>query len=124
MIQNPIIAGKKLPELTNPAGAENIQSGYEAIDGSGNKIMGALESVQTVTLTPSISVSLRGYGSAQGDNAYSYFGRSFTKGDVFVSTDGKLILYLEEANSLNWANASPNAISLTSGSPKNFYKIK
>lgn len=124
MIQNPIIAGKKLPELTNPAGAENIQSGYEAIDGSGNKIMGALESVQTVTLTPSISVSLVGYGSAQGDNAYSYFGRSFTKGDVFVSTDGKLILYLEEANSLNWANASPNAISLTSGSPKNFYKIK
>ena len=40
MIQNPIIAGKKLPELTNPAGAENIQSGYEAIDGSGNKITG------------------------------------------------------------------------------------
>lgn len=124
MIQNPIIAGKKLPELMNPAGAENIQSGYEAIDGSGNKIMGALESVQTVTLTPSMSVSLRGYGSAQGDNAYSYFGRNFTKGDVFVSTDGKLILYLEEANSLNWANASPNAISLTSGSPKTFYKIK
>lgn len=40
MIQNPIIAGKKLPELTNPAGAANIESGYEAIDGSGNKITG------------------------------------------------------------------------------------
>ena len=40
MIQNPIIAGKKLPELTNPAGPENIKSGYEAIDGSGNKITG------------------------------------------------------------------------------------
>ena len=40
MIQNPIIAGKKLPELTNPAGAANIESGYEAIDGNGNKITG------------------------------------------------------------------------------------
>ena len=40
MIQNPMISGKKLPTLTNPAGAANIQAGYEAIDGSGNIING------------------------------------------------------------------------------------
>ena len=40
MIHNPIISGKKLPILTNPAGAANIQTGYEAIDGSGEKITG------------------------------------------------------------------------------------
>lgn len=32
--------GISLPTLSNPAGAENIQSGYEAIDGNGNKITG------------------------------------------------------------------------------------
>lgn len=36
----PTSAGISLPALSNPAGAENIQSGYEAIDGNGNKITG------------------------------------------------------------------------------------
>lgn len=40
MIQNTIIGGKKLPELTNPAGAANIQSGYEAFNEHGDKITG------------------------------------------------------------------------------------
>ena len=40
MIHNPMISGKKLPTLTNPAGAANIQTGYEAIDGNGEKIVG------------------------------------------------------------------------------------
>lgn len=40
MIQNPMISGKKLPTLTNPAGAANIQTGYEAIDGNGDLITG------------------------------------------------------------------------------------
>lgn len=32
--------GITLPELTNPAGADQILEGYEAIDGSGNKLTG------------------------------------------------------------------------------------
>ena len=35
-----IETGVKLPELTNPATAENIQSGYEAVDGDGNVVTG------------------------------------------------------------------------------------
>lgn len=35
-------AGVTLPVLSNPAGAENIESGYQAIDGSGNLIEGAM----------------------------------------------------------------------------------
>lgn len=42
MIANPVIvkSGTKLPILTNPATAAQILSGYEAIDGEGNKIVG------------------------------------------------------------------------------------
>lgn len=32
--------GITLPELTNPAGADQILEGYEAVDGSGNKLTG------------------------------------------------------------------------------------
>lgn len=32
--------GTTLPTLTNPAGAEHIVEGYEAVDGSGNKVTG------------------------------------------------------------------------------------
>lgn len=61
MIQNPIIAGKKLPELTNPAGAANIESGYEAIDGSGNKITG----------TKSDSKEITNFGLSSFSNSYN-----------------------------------------------------
>ena len=42
MIQNPIIAGKKLPELTNPAGAANILKGYQAVTQDGELITGTM----------------------------------------------------------------------------------
>ena len=42
MIQNPIIAGKNLPELTNPAGAANILKGYQAVTQDGELITGTM----------------------------------------------------------------------------------
>lgn len=35
--------GKELPVLSNPAGAANIEAGYQAIDGSGNLLVGAMK---------------------------------------------------------------------------------
>lgn len=41
MIFNPIVSGGiRLPELSNPAGAANIQSGYQAINGEGEVVTG------------------------------------------------------------------------------------
>lgn len=41
-------ASVSYPTLSNPASAGNIESGYQAIDGSGNKITGTLEKVEIV----------------------------------------------------------------------------
>lgn len=41
-------ASVSYPTLSNPASAGNIESGYEAIDGSGRKITGTLEKVEIV----------------------------------------------------------------------------
>lgn len=46
MIINQNGGGKSLPELTNPATAAEIVSGYEAIDGEGNLILGAMAEVK------------------------------------------------------------------------------
>ena len=52
MIHNPVVMGTKLPSLTNPARAANIQSGYQAIDGNGNKVVG------TAVLAKSYSINI------------------------------------------------------------------
>lgn len=44
-------AGVALPVLSNPAGAANIEAGYQAIDGAGNMVVGGMEcykSIETV----------------------------------------------------------------------------
>lgn len=43
-------AGTQLPTLTTPAGPENIEAGYEAIDGNGEKMVGTLEPQQLQTV--------------------------------------------------------------------------
>lgn len=49
------VTGAQLPTLTNPAGAENIQSGYQAINADGEAITGtaAVKEVATGTLRKS-----------------------------------------------------------------------
>ena len=47
--------GIVLPELTTPATASDIWDGKEAIDGSGNKIIGTIQSQAAKTITPSTS---------------------------------------------------------------------
>ena len=43
MIINQISAGVKLPDLSNPATAENIESGYEVINANGEVVTGTAE---------------------------------------------------------------------------------
>lgn len=40
--------GTQLPTLSNPAGPENIEAGYEAIDGNGEKMTGTLQYISTL----------------------------------------------------------------------------
>lgn len=52
MIFNPIASGGTvLPELSNPAGAANIQSGYQAINGEGEVVTGTAGVRETVVVT-------------------------------------------------------------------------
>ena len=82
MIQNSIISGKKLPTLTNPAGAANIQTGYEAIDGSGEKITGINTAVSsgnvktgTFTLTSQTKddIGMVPQGEVNVDGGFQHF---------------------------------------------------
>lgn len=50
-----ITGGVELPELSNPAGAANIQSGFEAVDGEGNKITGTHTEASLTDLLPAMS---------------------------------------------------------------------
>lgn len=43
------MSGTVLPELSNPAGAANIQSGYQAINGEGEVVTGTASMPQYVT---------------------------------------------------------------------------
>ena len=52
MIHNPQSGGIHLPTLTNPAGAGQILSGYQAIDAEGNIIVGTIPSQGAQTITP------------------------------------------------------------------------
>ena len=45
------VSGTVLPELSNPAGAANIQSGYQAINGEGEIVTGTAAVRETVTAT-------------------------------------------------------------------------
>ena len=54
----------KLPELSNPADAENIQSGYEAIDRNGEKIIG--------TYTPIFKTNNDYYSVLRGWDTFYY----------------------------------------------------
>lgn len=60
-LTKPKNAGVTLPELTNPATAENIESGFEAVDGLGNLLTGLLEKavygiVECANATTSITI--------------------------------------------------------------------
>lgn len=52
MIHNPQISGTHLPTLTNPAGAAQILSGYQAINADGEIITGSIPSQGAQTITP------------------------------------------------------------------------
>ena len=52
MIHNPQIGGIHLPTLTNPAGAAQILSGYQAINADGEIITGNIPSQGAQTITP------------------------------------------------------------------------
>ena len=102
MIQNPIIAGKKLPELTNPAGASNIESGYEAIDENGNKITGTkLDSKITNFSISSFSKTFKTDDVVVASaNLANFVGRFFIAYKLDGSTLTKEIGFLKDEETL------------------------
>lgn len=79
--------GITLPELTNPAGADQILEGYEAVDGSGNKLTGThvcesggggyetvkipFAGVGTVSAAGSMTVGLDAYNASKSPTGYT-----------------------------------------------------
>ena len=55
MIHNPQSGGIHLPALTNPAGAGQILSGYQAINADGEIVTGSIPSQGAQTITPGTS---------------------------------------------------------------------
>jgi hypothetical protein len=55
VLRGKAVGGVELPELDNPASASDILSGKEAIDGSGNKIIGTIATQAAKTVTPTTS---------------------------------------------------------------------
>lgn len=55
MIINPVVSGIQLPDLTTPAGAGQILSGYQAINEDGEIITGTIPSQGAQTITPGTS---------------------------------------------------------------------
>lgn len=55
MIHNPQSGGIHLPTLTNPAGAAQILSGYQAINADGEIVTGSIPSQGAQTITPGTS---------------------------------------------------------------------
>lgn len=55
MIINPVVSGIQLPDLTTPAGSEQILSGYQAINEDGEILTGTIASRGAQTITPGTS---------------------------------------------------------------------
>lgn len=55
MIVNPQVVGQQLPDLTSPAGAGQILSGYQAINADGKIVTGTIPSQGAQTITPGTS---------------------------------------------------------------------
>lgn len=75
---NAAVGGVQLPELSNPAGAANIQRGYQAINGEGEVVTGTAEVRELATCRVSVnndmSVTLYCYGRSYGANRFSTAG--------------------------------------------------
>lgn len=95
--------GVELPVLSNPAGAANIENGYEAIGGSGNKITGTAKVPQAYNFSAYYSST----GSASSGSTFSKYASSYTTtcevtpqhGDLVALDDlGDSILFVMEAS--------------------------
>ena len=66
------VSGTVLPELSNPAGAANIQSGYQAINGDGEVVTGTARIREAVEGTLKVNYSGQRiyYATLTGYNSY------------------------------------------------------
>lgn len=91
------VAGTKLPALTNPAAAGNIQSGYQAINGEGEVVTGTAEifSYATVTINTSLQTNGGDIFYSTGFDYIEYKGSSGTirvlVGSMIIITGTKLL---------------------------------
>lgn len=96
-------ASVSYPTLSNPASAGNIESGYEAIDGSGSKITGTAKIPQSYAF----SAYYGSTGSASSGSLFSKYASSYTTtcevtpqhGDLVALDDlGDSMLFVMEAS--------------------------
>lgn len=93
-----ITGGVELPELGNPASAANIQSGYEAVDGSGNKITGTHTEASLTDLLPALSNPAGAANIQSGYNAVNNAGAVVT-GTATIAKDFHEIIEFSKTSS-------------------------
>ena len=91
--------GKELPVLSNPAGAGNIEAGYQAIDGSGNLLVGSMVKQEVLT------GQVKGTG-AQGVDIPAFVGKKnlvlYVNGSVTSKDHLDYLVYLNDSIAKAW----------------------
>lgn len=115
--------GITLPELTNPAGADQILEGFEAVDGSGNKLTGTHvcesgggdSSVTKGVLTVEEAVTVDGGMTAQASISLMVDGATVRRavGWVVGTPFSFCIWYGTNSRTLTVTNANTNDLDQT-----------
>lgn len=79
-----------LPTISNPASADNIEAGYEAVDGNGNKITGTFSGKKLVGTVNFTYEERMNSGVGNYWVTYSEYGLNnlVQEGDFVMKTDG------------------------------------
>lgn len=121
MIFNPSVSGgKPLPALTNPAGAANIQSGYQAINGEGEVVTGtaAVKTFVngTISLTSSMGASFKAWYVTNSGAVYNGSMNISYSGPI--ADDSLLVVY----DSSDWgAHTTSGGVRLLESMNSEFY---
>lgn len=112
MIQNPVLPGKKLPELTNPASAENIENGYQAINSNNEVVVGNLTkpeptTIENVSYTTPASITSAGYTiptTNLSKNEFYVFGYVAGSEYIVIFNGTKAHCYYSRSGSTSYIN--------------------
>lgn len=107
-------AGVALPVLSNPAGAGNIEAGYQAIDGAGRLIEGTAKTLKSVTISVKV---LYGYAYEQffyyvSGGEYKTFTLAANKYTASITADENSVIYFRSKTKHYVSKNDDNAVEV------------